>query len=132
MTTLHHLSLTTSRMPEGRRFYNAVLGPLGYEPAMATDRLSTWHGPQPEILLFEVEGDDSEPHTLGRPGWHHAAFSVDSRDTVLAVHKAVVDGEWTVVHEPREYPEYSEGYFAVFVEDPDGIRVEVAYIPVAP
>lgn len=51
---------------------------------------------------------------------------------MLAVHKAVLAGEWTVIHEPHEYPEYSEGYFAVFVEDPDGIRIEVAHIPVAP
>ncbi|MGW6836301.1 VOC family protein [Streptomyces sp. NPDC054949] len=132
MTTLHHLSLTTSQMHESRSFYNAVLAPLGYEPGMATERLSTWHGPSPEILLFETEGRDSAPHTHGRPGWHHAAFSVESRDVVAAVHKAVLAGAWHVVHEPQEYPEYSDGYFAVFVEDPDGIRIEVAHIPVAP
>ncbi|GAA1088546.1 VOC family protein [Nocardiopsis metallicus] len=129
---LHHLALTTSRMTESRRFYDAVLLPLGYERGPCNDKLSTWHGPHPEILLFEVEGEDSSPHTLGRPGWHHAAFSVAGRESVLRVHEAVVAGGWTVVHKPREYPEYSEGYFAVFVEDPDGIRIEVAHIPVAP
>lgn len=119
-------------MAESRRFYDALLIPLGYESGVSSDRLSTWHGPRPEILLFAVEGGDFAPHTLGRPGWHHGAFSVDSRDTVLAVHRAVAAGGWTVVHEPREYPEYSDGYFAVFVEDPDGIRIEVAHIPVEP
>jgi predicted enzyme related to lactoylglutathione lyase len=48
---------------------------------------------------------------------------------VLAVHDAITAGIGQVVHAPREYPEYSEGYFAVFVEDPDGLRFEVAYIP---
>ncbi|USY17810.1 VOC family protein [Nocardiopsis exhalans] len=132
MTMLHHLALTTSRMAESRRFYDAVLLPLGYERGSCNDKLSTWHGPHPEILLFEVEGEDSSPHTLGRPGWHHASFSVTERESVLRVHEAVASSGWTVVHKPREYPEYSEGYFAVFVEDPDGIRIEVAHIPVAP
>lgn len=132
MTILHHLALTTSRMAESCRFYDALLLPLGYERGTSNDRLSTWHGPHPEILLFEVEGEDSSPHSLGRPGWHHAAFSVENRENVLEVHDAIASRGWTVVHEPREYAEYSEGYFAVFVEDPDGIRIEVAHIPVAP
>ncbi|TVZ76731.1 VOC family protein [Streptomyces sp. BK340] len=127
--TLHHLSMTTARMAESRRFYDAVLCPLGYTPAMATDRLSMWHGPAPEILLWPVEGEDCARHTFGRPGWHHAAFLADDRDTVQTVHSNVTEGGWTVVHEPREYPEYAEGYFAVFVEDPDGLRIEVAHIP---
>lgn len=129
MTTLHHLCMTTSQMPEATRFYDAVLGPLGYSRELSTDRLSTWHGQAPEILVWAVEGDNAAPHTFGRPGWHHAAFAAEDRDAVLAVHKAVVCGDWTVVREPREYPEYSDGYFAVFVEDPDGLRIEVAHIP---
>jgi len=30
---------------------------------------------------------------------------------------------------PREYPEYREGYYGVFFEDPDRIKVEVAHVP---
>jgi hypothetical protein len=30
---------------------------------------------------------------------------------------------------PREYPEYHAGYYAVFLEDPDRLKVEVAYVP---
>ncbi|WP_269749642.1 hypothetical protein [Nocardia fusca] len=33
------------------------------------------------------------------------------------------------LHEPREYPDYAPGYYATFLEDPDGIRWEVAHIP---
>ncbi|MFD9514443.1 VOC family protein [Streptomyces mirabilis] len=132
MTSLHHIAMSTAQMDEASRFYDAVLDELGYKRGHTSDRLCTWLGDGPEILLYIVEGDDHTPHTLGRPGWHHAAFRVDSDDTVHAVHRAVSDGGWTIVHEPREYPEYAPGYFAVFVEDPDGIRIEVAHIPVAP
>jgi predicted lactoylglutathione lyase len=33
------------------------------------------------------------------------------------------------VFEPREYPEYAAGYYAVFVEDPDGSRWEFLHAP---
>ena len=30
---------------------------------------------------------------------------------------------------PREYPEYRPGYYAVFLEDPDRLKIEVAHVP---
>jgi catechol 2,3-dioxygenase-like lactoylglutathione lyase family enzyme len=29
-----------------------------------------------------------------------------------------------VLHEPREWPEYHQGYFGAFVRDPDGNNLE--------
>ncbi|MFE9328531.1 VOC family protein [Nocardia sp. NPDC052278] len=128
MPTLHHLAITTAEQAKTAPFYDAVLGALGYTREHTSEQLCTWVGPVPEILLYTVEGDDDRQHTHGRPGWHHAAMEVEDRETVEAVHRAVNDGGWTVVHPPREY-DYSEGYFAVFVTDPDGVRWEFAHIP---
>lgn len=129
-TSLHHLALTAADLEESGEFFDAVLGQLGYAPAYSSDRLRTWIGPSPEILLYRAEGADSAPHTHGRPGHQHVAFSVDDQQAVLAVHAAVVAGGWEVVHEPREYPEYAPGYFAVFVACPAGLRFEVCHVPV--
>ena len=30
---------------------------------------------------------------------------------------------------PREYPEYRPGYYAVFFEDPDRLKIEIAHVP---
>ncbi|SUA48669.1 Glyoxalase-like domain [Nocardia africana] len=57
---------------------------------------------------------------------------VEDRATVDAVHNAVLQGGWNVVHDPRHYPDYAEGYYAVFITDPDGIRWEIAHIPTPP
>ncbi|MGW6728782.1 VOC family protein [Nocardia sp. NPDC055029] len=129
MLTLHHLSVTTADMDKAAPFYDAVLGTLGYRRGHTSENLCTWVGQAPEILVWIVEGEDTSPHTHGRPGWQHASYEVDDAATVDAVHTAVVEGGWTVVHAPREYPDYAAGYYAVFVEDPDGIRWEVAHIP---
>ncbi|MEU8007212.1 hypothetical protein AB0B66_39135 [Catellatospora sp. NPDC049111] len=131
-TTLHHLALTAVDLEQSGRFLDAVLSQVGYTPAYSSERLRTWIGPSPEILLYRCEGQDSSPHTHGRPGLQHAAFAVADRQTVLRVHKAVVVGGWSVVHEPREYPEYADGYFAVFVACPSGLRLEFCHVPHAP
>jgi hypothetical protein len=33
---------------------------------------------------------------------------------------------------PREFPEYRPGYYAVFFEDPDRLKLEIVHIPTAP
>jgi catechol 2,3-dioxygenase-like lactoylglutathione lyase family enzyme len=126
--TLHHLAITATELRKSAPFYDAILGTLGYHRHITLDTICTWIGPEPEILLYPVEGGDRTPHQHGRPGWQHAAFSTEDRDTVHAAYRAALDGGWTVVHPPTEY-DYSPGYFAVFVEDPDGVRLEIAHIP---
>ncbi|MDP9850418.1 VOC family protein [Streptosporangium lutulentum] len=128
MPQLHHLALTTADLTTGAAFYDAVFGVLGYKSGYTSDELRTWVGHSPEILLYPVEGDDTAPHTHGRPGLQHAAMEVENRAMVDAVHEAVVAGGGTVVHAPREY-DYAEGYYAVFVTDSDGNRWEFAHIP---
>ncbi|MFC7483036.1 VOC family protein [Luedemannella flava] len=102
---------------------------LGYRPEIVSERICTWTGATPEILVYPDEGDDRSPHTHGRPGWQHAAFAVDDRTMVDAVHRAVIEvGSGTVVHAPREY-DYMPGYYAVFVTDPSGVRWEILHAP---
>ena len=40
-----------------------------------------------------------------------------------------LDAGWTAVREPKDYPRYSHRYYASFVEDADGIRLEFMYNP---
>lgn len=126
---LHHLALTTADLPRTAEFYDAVLGAVGYRRTCTGERLCVWGEQRPELLLYTVEDDDTSPHRKGRPGLQHLAIEVPDQQTVEAIHDAVVAGGWTVVFAPQLYPDYAEGYYAVFVEDPDGSRWEFAHIP---
>ena len=131
MPMLHHLAVTNDNLDTGRVWYDAFLGSLGYTPGVVDPAICTWGGVQPEILLYPVEGDNRSHHTHGRPGGHHLAFAVADRGAVDAVHDAVVRaGTGRVVHPPTEY-DYKPGYYAVFVEDPSGVRWEVCTTPTA-
>ncbi len=63
-------------------------------------------------------------------GLNHLAFNVESKEEVDKFYKDyLVTRKIPVLHEPKEYPQYVSGYYAVFFEDPDHIKLEVVYKP---
>jgi catechol 2,3-dioxygenase-like lactoylglutathione lyase family enzyme len=65
-----------------------------------------------------------------RAGLHHFCFRARSRDDVDAIHRFLVDElDARIVHPPEDAHHFAPGYYSVLFEDPDGIRVEVNYVP---
>jgi len=62
-------------------------------------------------------------------GLHHFCFRARAREHVDEVHRFVV-GELRakIVHGPQE-DGFAPGYYSVLFEDPDGMRVEVNFVP---
>ncbi|MGI5243105.1 VOC family protein [Dactylosporangium sp. CA-139066] len=129
MTQLHHLALTAADLGTSAAFHDRFLAELGYHREGGLESPLIYLGDGPEILIYAVEGDDTARHRHGTPGLQHLAFQVDDRTTVDAAHHAAAAAGGTIVHPPHDYPEYADGYYATFVEDPDGSRFEVASIP---
>ena len=62
-------------------------------------------------------------------GLHHLCFRARSRDDVDAVHTFIAGHPGAcVVHAPEEGG-WAPGYYSVLFEDPDGLRVEVNFVP---
>ena len=60
------------------------------------------------------------------------AFHADGPETVNRVHAIIVAAGAEVLDPPTDYsgdPAYGDGYYAAFYADPDGMKLEVAYIP---
>jgi catechol 2,3-dioxygenase-like lactoylglutathione lyase family enzyme len=126
---LGHVDLVCRDVGRSLAFYREVLG-LG-EPAL-------FEGERGEVihyLRFPAYGSGSlglrqaseeQLFELYAPGLHHVAFAVESRSDVDAAHRAAVTAGATVLHEPREWPQYRFDYYATFFLDPDGFRIEVA------
>ncbi|GAA2616718.1 VOC family protein [Dactylosporangium fulvum] len=125
---VHHIALTAADLGRSSRFYDAVLAALGYQRHSGLGSPLVYGGDGPDVLVYAVEGADAAPHRHGRPGLQHVAVEVDEPGLVDAVFRAAVAAGGTVVHEPQLY-DYMPGYYAVFVEDPDGSRLEVVHIP---
>ena len=63
-----------------------------------------------------------------RSGLHHLCFRARSREDVDRVHEFVCQLGARVVHPPRE-DDWAPGYYSVLFEDPDGLRLEVNFVP---
>lgn len=73
---------------------------------------------------------DKNFHRKGT-GLNHIAFRVSSKKEVDTFAKEfLVKNKVKILYEkPKEYPEYKKGYYAVFFEDPDRVKLEVAFVP---
>jgi catechol 2,3-dioxygenase-like lactoylglutathione lyase family enzyme len=64
----------------------------------------------------------------GRPGLHHVCFRARSREDVDAVHVLVRELGTKILRAP-EVGRWAPGYYSILFEDPDGVRLEINYIP---
>ena len=85
--------------------------------------------------LFTLCGGHTAPgFHRKRTGLNHLAFRVPHREDVdrFANDFLAPRGLAPLYETPREFPEYRPGYYAVFFEDPDRLKLEVVHIPESP
>lgn len=63
-----------------------------------------------------------------RIGLHHFCFRARSREDVDAVHVHLQKMQAKIVT-PSQNGEWAKGYYSVLFEDPEGIRLEVNFVP---
>lgn len=130
MATFDHLGITVESVPAASAQFHPVFEALGYVRAHDAEDHAYWRKPgEPEILLYPAREAGTGPHEHGRVGWQHLAYAVDSRAEVDRLHDIAVAAGWTEVRAPKEYPRFTERYYAAFVEDANGIRLEFLHNP---
>ncbi len=113
---IDHLELFTADLPAATAFYERALARLGYELRVTGPAHGV--GADPARLDFWLRaGTASTP----RP---HFAFACASRALVDASHRAAMDAGATDAGAPKLLPHIHPTYYAGFVLDPDGHKVE--------
>ncbi len=65
-----------------------------------------------------------------RAGLHHFCFRARSREDVDAVGRFAAEVLYAkMIHPAEQGSQFAPGYYSVLFEDPDGIRVEVNFVP---
>jgi len=128
---VHHVDLVVSSITRSLPFYTDLLGPIGYTRVgeVEGERGETiWYlsGPGTSIGLRESQSDQS--HDRYAVGLHHLAFEAESRAQVDEIGDRLRTQGVELESEPQEYT-YQPGYYAVFFFDPDGIKLEIVYVP---
>lgn len=131
MAVFDHLGITVEDLGRGIAQFDPVMTALGFERTDADGSVSWWREGEVELILFPARERGSGPHRHGRVGWQHLAFALDSRDDVGRLHAVAEDAGWTTVRAPKTYPRFNDRYYASFVEDDSGIRIEFMHNPPA-
>lgn len=122
---LHHLSFAVTDIVRSAAFYDSVLAPLGYGRVWE-DETFVGYGTEPGKDVFALK---LRPENAGVPGdGFHVAFAAPSQEAVDAFYKAALAHGGTDNGGSGLHREYGPGYYAAFVIDPDGYRIE-AVIP---
>jgi catechol 2,3-dioxygenase-like lactoylglutathione lyase family enzyme len=120
-----HVILSVRDIARSRAFYAPLAQRFGMVCVVDTDVYVYWVGGRTALGLRPTE--DAEPFSQARVGLHHLCFRARSREDVDAVHAALPSGT-RVVRAPEDGP-WVSGYYSTLFEDPDGIRIEVNYVP---
>lgn len=120
---LGHLSFGVKDLARSAAFYDAVLAPLGFVRVWDSAKGVGYGlpGGEDRLALFPVEA----PIAPG-PGFH-LAFDAQDRTAVDAFHVAALAKGGTDLGAPGLRPHYGETYYAAFVIDPDGHKLEAVH-----
>ena len=122
---IDHIYIAVADMARAEQFYDALFDVLGFRK-------------QP----FELEGEphiqyynrhfgyvlrparSARQHDPDAPGLHHLCFRVDSEADVQDAAR-LLKAQGIQVSEPRLFPDYAPDYYATFLNDPDGLHLEI-------
>lgn len=127
---LGHISIGVRNYRVSKAFYTAVLAPIGLRlvydseaSAPGTKKIRTLgFGPNEEHELLNIFEHGEEAAPPG-PGFH-LAFNAPTREAVAEFHAEALGHGGTDNGPPAVREHYGVNYFAAFVVDPDGWRLE--------
>lgn len=125
---IDHFSLPVSDYARSRAFYDKALEALGYKMAREMreepDFVAAGYGgegrPEPEFWI----GTALSTAPVATPEGQHIAFTAPSRAAVDAFHRAALAAGGRDNGPPGLRPHYHANYYAAFILDPDGHRLE--------
>jgi catechol 2,3-dioxygenase-like lactoylglutathione lyase family enzyme len=122
---IDHLVIRVGDFDRSKDFYNKVLGFLGFDLKYEYEGHAGWSNGKTLFWIGEADVEGKKhPHRIGNIGFHHYAFELSKRQDVDDLYAFLRENDLTVVDPPADYPEYGEGYYAVYFLDPDGLKLE--------
>jgi catechol 2,3-dioxygenase-like lactoylglutathione lyase family enzyme len=121
---INHVEFPVAEAESARRFYEAVLAPLGLTLVISIDPARMPQGGArhgfgkngyPSLWIHQKSGERLPIHL---------AFTADDRATVDAFHAAALANGGTDNGAPGIRERYHDHYYAAYVLDPDGNNIE--------
>src|SRR2546422_8268491 len=122
--SLDHLDIYVSDLARSGEFWGAFLTELGYREFAKSPTGWSWTNDESPVFLLQAEPEYLDPpYHRKRVGMNHLAFAVSSKQQVDALATSLAARR---IGLPYGGPRTGRTTYAVFFEDPDRIRIEVA------
>ena len=126
---LAHVILTVTQYTKSRSFYTRLLPAFGMTLVHDGPDFCYHVGGRTAIGIRKCDPEfQDEQFQQYRVGLHHLCFRARSREDVDTAAKLAAGLGGKLVRGP-EVREGAPGYYYVLFEDPDGIRLEVNFVP---
>jgi catechol 2,3-dioxygenase-like lactoylglutathione lyase family enzyme len=120
-----HISIGVRDIDRSKRFYDAVLEPLEYTCLRAARTLQGYGYGRDSIALWVVQADHPVP--ADEKSGLHFCFVAENAAAVDAFHAAALRSGGQDNGAPGLRAIYGPDYYAAFIIDPDGYRIEAYY-----
>src|SRR5712692_2512945 len=127
---VQHVEINVSNLDRSKAFYQDLLAWLGYKQILDEKGVMGWDNGNVQIFLVSCGEHFMESgFHRKRVGLNHIAFRAKSKADVDKLHgQFLVPRSTKVLYGgPKEYPENGKGYYAVYFEDPDRIKLEFVH-----
>lgn len=114
---IHHVGYEVADAGRSARFYDSVLFALGWRRLYESGQAIGWGIDAP---MFWITW-----RALPKPGYGHVAFAASGRAAVEGGYDAGLEAGGSDDGPPGLRPEYGPSYFAAYLRDPDGLKVEL-------
>ena len=118
---IDHVSIGVGNLTRSKAFYDAVFAPLGYTCQSTGDTYLGYGTPQHTQLWLLAS---SRPVPADPNSGLHFCLRAPSRASVAAFHAAALEQGGRDNGKPGLRADYGSNYYAAFVIDPDGYRME--------
>ena len=122
-----HISIGVRDIDRSKRFYDAALKPLGYKCLRAARSLLGYGYGGDSIALWVFKAEHPVPPD--EKSGLHFCFAAPDTAAVDAFHSAAMASGGHDNGAPGLRPIYGPDYYAAFIIDPDGYRIEAHYGP---
>jgi catechol 2,3-dioxygenase-like lactoylglutathione lyase family enzyme len=117
---LDHVSIGVRDIANAKRFYDAAMKPLGFACLSADDSSLGYGKEAAGFWIYAAERPVPDDPKSGL----HFCFVAPSRASVAAFHTAALANGGRDNGKPGVRKDYGPHYYAAFVFDPDGYRLE--------
>lgn len=121
---LHHLEFYVADLERSAAFWGDLLARFGYRPFQEWDEGISFRSAGLAIALVAVPSGGEELDRRSA-GLNHIAFGLGTTADVDALRRDLADAGVRLLYDDRYPHAGGEDHYAVFFEDPDGLKVEV-------